>query len=101
VKKHKKYKRGYNYHHRRPRSRGGGGGRNISHVSASLHDLWHRMFGNMIATEVAKALENVWLEDGFRVVIVQKDEEVTITKRKPPFSENPHQFGKKEGFVPP
>lgn len=71
---------GDNLHHRRPKSRGGKGGSNLVVVKKARHVLWHEMFGNMTAEEVAYELKHVWLEDGYQVVIRRAGEQLIIIK---------------------
>ena len=81
MRKHLRHQRfGYNRHHRRPRSRGGGGGSNLVVVKKARHVLWHEMFGNMTADEIAYELRHVWLEDGYQVVIRRAGEQLLIIK---------------------
>jgi hypothetical protein len=42
--------------------------------------LWHQMFGNMTADEIAFELKHVWLEDGYQVVIRRAGEQLLIIK---------------------
>ena len=81
MRKHLRHQqKGFNWHHRKPRSRGGGRGRNLVSVPRARHMLWHQMFGAMTAEEIAYELRHVWLEDGYQVVIRRAGEQLLIIK---------------------
>jgi hypothetical protein len=63
----------YDRHHRLPTSRGGtkkseGGRDNLITVPRNAHILYHKMFGNMTAPEVAKMLSDTWIDPDYRLV---------------------------------
>ena len=70
-------------HHRLPRSRfpagyegskarTPGGRRNIVTVDIKIHALFHRMFGNMTAPEIASMLTDAWINPDQRMVVQNK-----------------------------
>jgi hypothetical protein len=72
MRKHLRKLRGLNIHHRRPISRcrrNKQSRQNTVEVPAVRHALWHQMFGNMTADEIAYELRHVWLEEGYSVII--------------------------------
>jgi hypothetical protein len=74
MRKHLRHQqKGFNWHHRKPRSRGGGRGRNLVSVPRSRHALWHAFASNLLPEELAKEMQEVWLEAGYRVTIEWKN----------------------------
>lgn len=56
-------------HHRRPRSLGGKTEpRNLSKVSCKKHVSWHTLFQNMTPEEIAKTINETWLDPDYRMV---------------------------------
>ena len=67
-----------NKHHRRPKSRGGTDhADNISMVRPEDHKAFHRLFGNMLADEIAAMLTDTWIDPGYYLVAIPYE------KRKP------------------
>lgn len=65
-------------HHRRPKSRGGTDHMdNISMVRPQDHVAFHRLFGNMLADEIAAMLTDVWIDPAYYLVAIP------YRKRKP------------------
>lgn len=65
----------FNRHHRRPRSRRGNGKpKNISIVNAEEHTAYHRLFGNMLPHEMAKMLNDTWIDADYIFVVQLRKE---------------------------
>lgn len=57
--KRQRQKKGYNYHHIKPRSQGGSDlDSNMCFIKMSKHNAWHRMFGNSTPKQVDTMLRN-------------------------------------------
>ena len=75
VKKTKKRgevtSKGYNKHHRLPKSRGGKDNKqNISIVLKRHHTMFNELFGsNPTAHEVAKILSDVWIDPMYEIIV--------------------------------
>ncbi len=68
-------RKGYDKHHRRPKSRGGTGHeRNISLVDKELHSCWHKLFDNYSPETIAAIISELWLDPDWELVAVRKDE---------------------------
>lgn len=64
-------------HHRRPRSLKGNGfdvhhQSNISFVPEHRHRAWHTLFGNKEAMEIAKLINDVYLDPQYFFVVVKR-----------------------------
>jgi len=65
-------------HHRRAKSLGGRGNReNISRVKDNAHQAFHLLFGNGNPVQIAKELNEKWVDKRYRVVIVRNSERQT------------------------
>jgi len=61
--------RGASHHHRRPKSRGGTTcPANISWVDARKHQAWHMLFENHGPEEIARHINEVWLDPDWEFV---------------------------------
>jgi hypothetical protein len=70
-----KVPRGYNRHHRRPRSRGGSDDEiNVSVVDIKQHASWHNLFSNLDPHTIADIISQRWLDPEFRFVCVRVKE---------------------------
>jgi len=59
-----------NTHHRLARSRGGKTNKfNCVRVNEKRHYAWHVMFGNMTGEEIAREINNLWIDPRFKVVL--------------------------------
>ncbi len=59
----RKKKLHFDWHHRKPRSLGGENiDRNMSHVSVSRHRAWHNLFKNMTPEQIAKVINDTWID---------------------------------------
>lgn len=68
----RKKKLHHDWHHRKPRSLGGKNtDDNMSHVSARKHQAWHTMFKNYDAKQIAKIINDIWLDPDYRFVVVR------------------------------
>jgi hypothetical protein len=62
-------------HHRRPRSkRGTDHDSNISIVPSNKHEAWHLLFSNKEPHEIAKIINEVWLDPDYHFVAVYGNE---------------------------
>lgn len=62
-------------HHRLAKSRKGCGlPRNISYVPEKLHNAFHLLFGTGIPTEIAKTLNDHWVDPQYHIIAVNKDD---------------------------
>ena len=62
-------------HHRRPVSRGGTETfphNNISWVKRRHHEAWHKLFGNHCPTEIARIINELYLDPDWEVVARRK-----------------------------
>lgn len=66
-------------HHRLPRSRfpvdykgsktkTPGGRNNLTRVSTPFHTAYHRLFGNMTASEIASLLSDAWIDPDWQLI---------------------------------
>jgi hypothetical protein len=67
-----------NRHHRRAKSQGGGNGRiqgipNVVKVEKKLHDAFHFLFPNPHPSAVADALNSVWIDPAYKLVVVPRN----------------------------
>lgn len=63
-------------HHRQCRSNGGKTiASNISYVDPKQHKAFHTLFANKTPPEIAKILNEVWLDPAYRFVCVRVDDE--------------------------
>lgn len=70
-------------HHRVPRSRGGSDHTcNISIVRERDHKAFHRLFGNMLAEEVAAMLTDTWIDRDYYLVAVPRKKKSPKKRRK-------------------
>lgn len=64
----------YHKHHRKCRSRGGKNDkRNISIVQQNQHVAYHILFRNMEPEEIAKLLNDVWINPDYELIARKKD----------------------------
>ena len=57
--RHQKQKKGYNYHHLKPRSQGGSSlDSNMCFIKIKKHNALHRMFGNFTPKQIDTFLRN-------------------------------------------
>jgi hypothetical protein len=78
----KKQKKGYNFHHLRPRSQGGQSlDSNMCFIKKKKHEALHRMFGNFTPKQIDSMLRN--FEKDFKLVFgnVTYNEAAEIYKR--------------------
>ena len=62
-------------HHRKPLSKGGRSeARNISNVNGKLHRAWHLLFANKTPYEIARIINEIWLDPDFCLVVERKDQ---------------------------
>ena len=60
-------------HHRKCRSNGGGNEkRNISSVTNQQHRAWHLLFQNKEAPEIAKLINEVWLDPDVEFIVKRR-----------------------------
>lgn len=60
-------------HHRHPRSLGGDSRRvNISLVAEEAHRAWHRLFQNYPPEEIARIINETWLDYRYTFVVRKK-----------------------------
>jgi len=58
-------------HHRRPRSLGGTNeNRNLSKVCPKKHEAFHLLFGNENVYEIARILNQIWLDPGYHLDVI-------------------------------
>jgi hypothetical protein len=78
-----KYPKEVDRHHRRPRSRGGTDHPdNISIVRRADHKAYHRLFGNMLADEIAAMLTDTWIDSDYYLVAVRRHKKQPKRRRK-------------------
>ena len=71
VKRKKKLH--HDWHHRKPRSQGGTSeDRNMSHVSVAKHRAWHTLFKNFTPEEIAKIINDTWIDCDYRLVVMRR-----------------------------
>lgn len=71
--KKRKKKSHHDWHHRKPTSIGGANDdRNVSHVSVNKHRAWHTLFKNMTAQEIAKTINDTWLDQDYIFVVERR-----------------------------
>ena len=69
-------RKGFDRHHRRPRSRGGTDHqRNLSLVPKDLHTCWHKLFDNHRPETIAAIISDLWLDPDWELIAVRKDDE--------------------------
>lgn len=74
---------GLHRHHRRPRSIGGdNSNRNISLVCRDKHEAWHRLFRNHEAEDIARIINEVWLDPNKEFVCVSRKEVIVCLPKK-------------------
>lgn len=57
-------------HHRKPKSLGGEDRDfNISMVNDKKHQSWHNLFDNKEPHEIAKIINNIWLDPDFEFIV--------------------------------
>lgn len=57
-------------HHRLPSSRGGTNCKyNISFVRDNQHEAWHTLFGNLEVWDIAKLINEVWIDPNFEFIV--------------------------------
>ena len=62
----------FSKHHRKPRSRGGTNEeKNISYVPTNTHQHYHALFANLMPEEIAKVLNDCWIDPDYRMVAVR------------------------------
>lgn len=63
----------FNLHHRRPKSLGGSDDEdNLAYVSVLLHRSWHNLFSNCSPEQIAKIINDTWLDPDFVFVVERK-----------------------------
>lgn len=63
----------YQWHHRRPSSIGGKNvDKNMSHVTSTSHQAWHTLFCNYTAQEIAKIINDTWLDPAFEFRVFER-----------------------------
>lgn len=80
IKKNSKFKKEYamrdktlTKHHRKCKSLGGSDQEsNISIVPHDMHVAFHKLFGNATAGQIARMLNNIWIDPGVKLVVVKK-----------------------------
>lgn len=73
MAKHERRRLGLHKHHRRPSSIGGTNrDANISLVCRDKHEAWHRLFRNHEADEIARIINETWLDPDYEFVVVKK-----------------------------
>ena len=61
-------------HHRLPSSRGGKSNpENLSKVPEKMHQGWHTLFCNMLAKEIAKLINDVWIDPAYIFVCMPRN----------------------------
>ena len=71
----RKKRRHYDWHHRKPRSLGGSNSdTNVSHVSVSRHRAWHTLFRNYTAHQIAKIINDTWLDPEWILRLERRNE---------------------------
>lgn len=64
----------FGWHHRKPQSLGGENtDRNKSYVSVLRHRAWHTLFENMDPYEIAKVINDIWLDRDYILVVHKKE----------------------------
>ena len=67
------WKKHLSKHHRKCRSNGGSNAAsNISFVTVEAHRAWHFLFQNKTPEEIAKIINEVWIESSVQFVVVKK-----------------------------
>lgn len=57
-------------HHRRPKSLGGNSSKaNISKVSPTLHQSFHKLFANADPFKIAQILNDTWLDPNYKLIV--------------------------------
>ena len=72
----KKHVEDWNWHHRKPKKLGGSGkvdGPNMSHVPIIKHRAWHTLFETKAPTEIARVINETWLDPEWEMVAVKKE----------------------------
>lgn len=63
----------FDWHHRRPRSLGGKNtDENMSHVSVAKHRAWHTLFRNYTPHQIAKIINDIWLDPEFEFTVERR-----------------------------
>ena len=59
-----------NRHHRKARSNGGKSNQgNVVRVNKDLHDSFHHLFGNATVHEIAKILNDTWINPDYKLIV--------------------------------
>lgn len=62
-----------NNHHRKCKSNGGTRAkRNISRVKMTDHKAFHQLFSNRDTYEIARILNETWIDPDYRLIVVKK-----------------------------
>lgn len=57
-------------HHRKARFNGGRNEkRNISYVPQYKHDAWHKLFGIMTPHQIAKEINEKWIDPDYKLIV--------------------------------
>jgi len=78
-------KREVEKHHRLPRSRGGADNYpngNISIIDKEIHRAWHKVVGNMTASEVAKMLTDTYIDPRYYLVAIPRKRKQSKERRE-------------------
>jgi len=76
----KKIKR-YDTHHRKPKSKGGSDSEvNTITVLRSLHCSYHHLFANMLPKEVAKTLNDTWIDPKTELIALRRCQKLQQVK---------------------
>ena len=60
-------------HHRKPRKLGGKSNKeNISYVRVNKHEAWHILFGHRWPEDIARYINNVFLDPDYEFICVRK-----------------------------
>ena len=75
-RKHKnKFPEGSNWHHRKPKVHGGSGdlaSGNMIHVCRKKHAAWHILFETVTPQQVARRINETWLDPDWELVARRK-----------------------------
>lgn len=75
-KKKKPFVTDWNWHHRLAKKNGGSGridGPNMSHVQVEHHRAFHMLFDTKPVPEIARILNDTWIDPAWMLVAVRKD----------------------------
>ena len=67
----------YNWHHRKPKVHGGSGkinSGNMVEVRVDEHRAFHLLFGTVHAKDIARILNDTWIDPEWKLVAVKKEE---------------------------